>query len=140
MSHGSTGEVGLRVHRVYSVILVTDIVCSLILPIGCSYRPNNLNRTVNQYLSYKGFLRTFTEPRDNSYRIVAEAHLYLAQHYYELRMQEIRAEIEEKEEKFRFVSHLSTDHDAVSGARKLTPIPSLLPSCSVYCDALTPHT
>ncbi|KAH8090668.1 hypothetical protein HD553DRAFT_11979 [Filobasidium floriforme] len=70
----------------------------------------------------------------------AEAHLYLAQHYYELRMQEIRAEIEDKEEKFRCVSHLFTDHDAVSRARKLTPIPSLLPSCSVYCDFLTSNT
>lgn len=55
-------------------------------------------------------------------------------------MQEIRAEIEEKEEKFRFVSHLFADHDAVSGARKLTPIPSLLPSCSIYYGFLTHHT
>ena len=33
----------------------------------------------------------------------AEAHLYLAQHFYELRMQELRAEIEAKEQKFRLV-------------------------------------
>lgn len=45
---------------------------------------------------------------------IAGPHLFLAQHFYELRMQEIRAEIEEKDERFRLVRASKISHIALS--------------------------